>query len=58
MGHTRGSAWQEPWPRQAALASADGVVVSAALMLKNEARRGPVIWDIDQYRRFMDAAGG
>jgi predicted TIM-barrel enzyme len=41
-----------------ALASADGVVVSAALMLKNEARRGPVIWDIDQYRRFMDAAGG
>jgi hypothetical protein len=30
----------------------------AALMLKNEARRRPVIWDIDQCRRFMDAAGG
>jgi hypothetical protein len=30
----------------------------AALMLKNEARRGPVIRDIDQCRRFMDAAGG
>jgi predicted TIM-barrel enzyme len=38
-----------------ALASADGVVVSTALMLKDEARLGPVIWDIDQCRRFMDA---
>jgi uncharacterized protein len=38
-----------------ALASADGVVVSTALMLKDGARLGPDIWDIDQCRRFMDA---
>ena len=39
-----------------ALASADGVVVSTALMLKEGSRREPVIWDIDQCRRLMDAA--
>jgi uncharacterized protein len=39
-----------------ALASADGVVVSTALMLKNGEKRGLVIWDSDLCRRFMDVA--
>jgi len=40
-----------------ALASTDGVVVSTALMLKDGARRGPLLWDFEQCQRFMDAAG-
>ncbi len=39
-----------------ALAQADGVVVSTALMSKPTDRQGHVIWDIDLCRRFMDAA--
>lgn len=39
----------------AALAVADGVVVSTALMLAEGDRRGPVAWDVDKCRRFMDA---
>jgi predicted TIM-barrel enzyme len=41
-----------------ALASANGVVVSTALMLKPDQRRGPVLWDTDACRRFMEAAAG
>ena len=39
-----------------ALQSADGVVVSTALMRKGAAPDDPVQWDADLCRRFMDAA--
>ncbi len=39
-----------------ALANADGVVVSTALMSKPTERKGHEIWDSDLCRRFMDAA--
>lgn len=38
-----------------ALDHADGVVVSTALMVKDGEKRGPIIWDIDQCQRLMDA---
>ncbi|MEM8959786.1 MAG: BtpA/SgcQ family protein, partial [Pseudomonadota bacterium] len=41
-----------------ALASADGVVVSSALMREGTSADDLIRWDADFCRRFMDAAGG
>ncbi|MBC7157426.1 MAG: phosphoric monoester hydrolase, partial [Rhodobacteraceae bacterium] len=40
-----------------ALAAAQGMVVSTALMRRGAAPDDPVQWDADLCRRFMDAAG-